>query len=468
MVLIAIAWLACITAAIETRTLKDPDIWWHLATGDWIFRNGHLPRMEPFSWTTAGQSYIAYTWLFDLAAAWVSHSLGLFGIFLAVLTLLLCIAVLLSMLIYARSGGLIQSLTLAVTALIAMAPLATPRPWLLSILFFLILLWLLLRAGENGRIAWLVPLPVLFVLWANIHIQFVYGLLLLGLFALESTASTFFSGRCGLHSKIDPRIAWGALATGVAATLVNPNGWRLWQVVYFYITQKAAVNYVQEMQAFSFRHLTDWLALVLALAAMFAIGRRLAECQPLIVSIFVCSCWFAFRSVRDVWMLVIPASLLIADAWKSKKLFLSRSMRCLAVALTIILVFLVIRVRRISERSLQNEVNEAFPNAAAQFIESRKLAGPLYNSYDWGGYLIWRLHDLPVSIDGRANIYGDTLLERTIQTWRGNRSWQSDPALSKSNLILAEADSPLCSLLKLDLRFQLIYHDKIAAVFIRH
>jgi len=81
----AATWLACITTAIKVRTIADPDIWWHLATGEWILRNGQLPRSEPFSWTAAGQGYVAYTWAFDIVSIWIFNHMGLFGILLAIM-----------------------------------------------------------------------------------------------------------------------------------------------------------------------------------------------------------------------------------------------------------------------------------------------------------------------------------------------------------------------------------------------
>jgi len=138
-VILAVTWLAGISSVLKPKTVADPDIWWHLATGEWILRNGHVPYMEPFSWTTAGRGYVAYTWAFDIATAWIYHHAGLFGILLATSLILLGIAVLLFALVYERSGGLVQSSLLIVAAMIAMAPLYVPRPWLLSMLCFLIL-----------------------------------------------------------------------------------------------------------------------------------------------------------------------------------------------------------------------------------------------------------------------------------------------------------------------------------------
>jgi hypothetical protein len=115
---------------------------------------------------------------------------------------------------------------------------------------------------------------------------------------------------------------------------------------------------------------------------------------------------------------------------------------------------------------LQAVLAERYPVAAAAVIEERGYTGPLYNHFNWGGYLIWRLPHLPVAMDGRTNVHGDARMEQSLHTWTGKRGWTNDPELTAGRLILAGADWPLASLLRLDSRFTLVYEDAIAVVFI--
>jgi len=93
-------------------------------------------------------------------------------------------------------------------------------------------------------------------------------------------------------------------------------------------------------------------------------------------------------------------------------------------------------------------------------------SGPLYNHYNWGGYLIRHLPHLLVSMDGRNQIYGDERVERSIKTWNGARDWADDPELSQARLVIADVNMPLASLLRCDKRFNLVYEDDVAALFI--
>jgi len=80
--------------------------------------------------------------------------------------------------------------------------------------------------------------------------------------------------------------------------------------------------------------------------------------------------------------------------------------------------------------------------------------------------LIWQLPQLPVSVDGRTNVNGDERILRNLNTWSGHKSWADDPELAKSKLVIAALDMPLSSLLKLDKRFELVYEDAVATVFV--
>jgi hypothetical protein len=102
-----------------------------------------------------------------------------------------------------------------------------------------------------------------------------------------------------------------------------------------------------------------------------------------------------------------------------------------------------------------------------EFVSQKKYDGPLFNSFDWGGYLIWSLPQIPVSIDGRGNIHRHRV-ESVLQTWMGYPGWETDRDLMESRIVIAELKRPLTALLRKDARFRLVYEDSTAAVFIRN
>jgi hypothetical protein len=73
---------------------------------------------------------------------------------------------------------------------------------------------------------------------------------------------------------------------------------------------------------------------------------------------------------------------------------------------------------------------------------------------------------MPVSMDGRQNVYGDEQISLSDDTWNGRPDWASDPDLKKAGLVIGPVNASLTQLLRMDPRFELGYEDKLAAVFI--
>jgi hypothetical protein len=109
---------------------------------------------------------------------------------------------------------------------------------------------------------------------------------------------------------------------------------------------------------------------------------------------------------------------------------------------------------------------DALPAKAVQFIQDHHPAGPLFNSYNWGGYLIYKLWpDYPVYIDGRTDLYDDAFIRRYLNVVAGGEGWQQALDEDGINLVLIESDSSLAKFLKQEPAWTILYQDDIAAVF---
>jgi hypothetical protein len=109
-----------------------------------------------------------------------------------------------------------------------------------------------------------------------------------------------------------------------------------------------------------------------------------------------------------------------------------------------------------------------FPARAASFLDAKKLPSPLFNSYDFGGYLIWRLYPrYHVYIDGRADLYGDAFLEKFIQVYEV--SVDPRPALDRDGIrtVFVESRSNLANFLRTQKDWNRVYEDPVAVIFSR-
>jgi hypothetical protein len=451
----------------------DPDVWWHLRVGQWVVDHGTVPHTDPFS--QVGRPWVAYSWLYEVLLYKLYVAFGLAGIVVYRVALALALVASLHRLVARREPRFLVATGLTAAGVLACAPLFGERPWLVTVLGTTLTLHAVLdvRAGNRSWLVWL--LPPLFVVWANCHIQFVYGLLVLGLACVAPLIDSALGlGRPDETAATARTRPWGLLvALSVIcflATLATPYHLRLYGVLLEYATQPGAFRWVNELKALEFREAPDFVMAGLVGAALFFLGRRrgLSSFDVLLVA---GTSFLALRARRDLWFAALAALAVLsagpgADPAEARFAPGRRVWAFVPLGLAV-LVALLAWDRQLTPANLGAKVASVFPAEAVEHVKRRGYAGPLYNDFNWGGYLIWALPDLPVAIDGRTNLHGDARMARFGQTWSGLPGWQDDPDLSAAGVVIAPADSPLVSLLALDKRFRLAHRDPVACVFVR-
>ncbi len=463
--LYAVPALVCAHAACVT----DPDVWWHLRSAEWMTVHHAIPHADPFTSYAQGKPWAAYSWLFELLVSQLFQRFGLMGIVLYSTMMVAATTFALHRFIRRLCPDFSIAVLLTLIAALSLGRLYTPRPWHFSILFFVLELHLLSRARRERQLAALAWLPVLFAFWANLHIQFVDGLVVLALASFEAVVRR---GKQRPVPHIPAVLLLGTLTVSVLATCLNPYGWHLYQAAYELAAQPGVMDHVTELQAIPFRGLPDFGVLVLALGAAASFGweRRVGVFEG---SIFGLACWLAFRSQRDVWVLVAVSSMVIASrlsqtprasapAQPSRASLSLAALTCVGTAL---LLWAGFRVLHVNNSRLADNLAKAMPVRAVEAVRAKGYAGPLYNDYAWGGYLMWSLR-MPVSLDGRAALAGDERLDRSLATWSAEPSWRTDKELMAAGLVIGPVKAPLVQVLRLDPRFRLAYEDGVAAVFL--
>jgi MYXO-CTERM domain-containing protein len=262
-------------------------------------------------------------------------------------------------------------------------------------------------------------------------------------------------------------------AACAAATLVNPYFTSLYGVVYEYVTQTAPFQaVVDELTAPSFRSVQDWAGLALFGAAAFALGRR-RKPSAFDVLLLAATAVLAFRAKRDFWFLAVTALAILAKDFPAP-VPRPRRLRVELVgglAFSAVAVVLFGWALLAQDDFLQKDMEKSFPVKAVAFVKEHGYPGPLFNHFGWGGYLIWNLPGLPVSIDGRTNLYGPQRIGQVFNTTRGLPGWDADPNLRAANVVILDRNLPLAELLRLDKRrFEKVYEDApedgIAIVFL--
>jgi hypothetical protein len=114
-------------------------------------------------------------------------------------------------------------------------------------------------------------------------------------------------------------------------------------------------------------------------------------------------------------------------------------------------------------------IRKSMPVGAVEFISQTQPDGPMFNSYNWGGYLMWKLYpDYRVYVDGRTDLYDDEFFNEFILVYSANTGWQKALDARGINLIIVERDSKLAIAVSQDPHWRLAYSDPVAVVYLRN
>jgi hypothetical protein len=451
-------------------TVDDPDIWWHLRTGEWIIQNHAIPRVDVFSYTGMGRPWVAYSWLFEVVLYLFTMRWDLIGIVIYKTVMCLAVTAALFHLLRGITGSFWSAFGLTLAGVATMARILSPRPGMLTILFFVVILDILIRAQRTGKTAALWILPLLFAVWANWHVQFVYGLFVLALFCAEAWANRMFKLRAD-ESAIAPARLSIILLVSAAATFLNPFGIGVYRVLWDFSRQPELAKLVQETRAMDFKHWINQLVVVLASCALVALFRA-RPFRPLFAILLLWAAVSAFRVERDVWVLVTISCIVIAAAiakpQEQEVAPLPREYQYATGLAIAVLMFIGVQVIAPNSKQLLARLARVLPMGSVAYIHEHHPAGPIFNDFNWGGFLIYAVPDMPVSIDGRTNIHGAREIQRSWDTWELKPGWDTDPNLVNANIILGAPYRELTQRLMHDPQYRVVFNDGVSVLIIRN
>jgi hypothetical protein len=451
------------------------DLGWHLKTGDWILQHRGFPHTGIFSGTAATRPWIAYSWGYEVLLSRSFAWLGLVGMALFGTALTLLVAFTIFWMTERLSGRFWLALALAAAGCESILLLRiVPRPAFFSIALFCLVLTRLFQAQRERSVQRLYCLPLVFLLWANLHIQFVYGVAAVALL-LAANVTRQLMARMNLAP--DYLAPTGLASTPLAvifvfcvlATIVGPYSYHLYGVIFRYSQARVPYEMVQELQPFRLRLPGNYVQLLLAIAAFAAIGFR-KQLDLFKLLLLALATVFAYRTMRDAWFQVTVAVACLADVARAHREAEQRRspLQFAGVfAAVALLLFLAAPRAGFNEPALERALAGMFPVDAVHYLQQNPSPGPLWNIFDWGGFLAWYLPQYPVSIDPRTDLYGDQVLGRFHRTENGAADYRDDPYLNDAGVALLRARSPLAERLRDDPRFRQAYADRIATLFVR-
>jgi len=403
--------IACLLAALATLTVRarfdDPDMWWHLKVGQFIWLTHKVPTVDYFSWTTHQHSWIPHEWLSQLTIFLAYHAAGYSGLMLWLCLFSCAVLIVGYALCVAWSGNAKVSLVGALAIWLFATTGLSVRPQMIGYLLLLVEL-LLLQFGRKRSPRWFLALPFLFAIWINCHGSWLLGILVLCITLFASFVSYDSILLTSTRWPVQQRMMLGvSLAFSIAALFVNPTG--LQQILYPIDTmlhQPLNLASVTEWQPVT---LTDGrgaalVAMLLCICLLVAVRKiplRLDELLLLALGV-----WLGASHERMLFVFGILAApiftRLLAGEWEDydpeHDLNFANAVISIGALLTMWLAFP-------SPTNLAVQVAANSPVKAVDFLKSHAISGHMLNDYTYGGYLIWAAPEHPVFIDGRADLY---------------------------------------------------------------
>ena len=480
---------------LSVRLLGDGGIGWHIRTGQQILATHAVPRVDSFSSTMAGRPWFAWEWLYDMAVGQLEATLGLNGVVWLTAVVIAAVFAWMFRLLIARGTNLLVALLLVLLTVSASMIHFLARPHVLSWLFTLAWFWILdssQRDAVDGRVdhgaRWLWALPLMMLVWVNVHGGFLVGFVLLGIFLLGAIW-TWFRAREKRIEELLQRIAAGkrartlvavGLLSGVAS-LANPYGWKLYSHIYHYLSNRFLMDHIEEFQSPNFHGIPQrcFLVLLLITIAVLALrGRELRMSQGLTVLFAVYAGLFASRNIPvSSFLLAMVVGPLVPTSSLCRG-FIQR-MAGVEVRqrghLWPILGFVVTLAIAANGGRLGSSVlmdahfdSKRMPVQAVNYLEQHEVSGPVLSPDYWGGYLIYRLYPKSrVVVDDRHDLYGEEFFKSYLKMMHVERGWDEFLRTHPASCVLLPRDGALANTLLVSNGWKQIYADEVAIAFVR-
>jgi hypothetical protein len=481
------------TLYLGGQLLNDGDTGWHIAAGNDILGSLSIPRADVYSHTVQGVPWISHEWLSEAVFALMHKLMGLNGVVLLTASVIsLTMFFLYKFMVFRKVNPLLAAL-LTILAASASSSHWLARPHVFSLaltLAFVVILELFQREDINR----LFLLPLLMAPWVNLHGGYVLGLILITIYAAGNLLSLTASGDRAETGRRLKALGLTLLAATLAAC-INPHGPAM--LYYPFAQTGAAYNErIIEWASPDFRVERPFELMLFASIALFALSRKKPDFIEGASALLLTH--MSLRSVRFVPLFAIIVAPMAAvragevltrlaenhgtNIMKIPAVFLERMAgraesiearfgSVVWVCLPVIFLFVIglnggtIGGRRVFDYKFNDRT---FPVDALEFASKDGITGNMYNSYAWGGYIIYKGYPrYKVFVDGRADMYGTEFMKQYYKVAWAEPGFESVLDKYRVDWVIDGAGSPLVRALTARGGWKAVYTDKTAEILLR-
>jgi hypothetical protein len=474
--------------------LGDGDTGWHIRTGEWIMSHHRVPDTDLYSFTRPGQPWFAWEWLWDVIFAWLHQHWGLAAVVIGGALIIGLTSALLFRLAYHKSGNPLAAMAVTFLAIAGSSIHFLARPHLFTLLFIVVFYSMLERVRESGATRLLWWLPVLTVLWTNLHGGWFVGIVLIGVYGAGDLAEGLFAARPGAFRMGFRRmLPYLACAMGcLAASLAGPYTYHLHVHIWQYLTDSFQREHIQEMLPINFLNPAARYFEVMWLAGSAACiwhlrRKRYTEC--LLVLLFAHLALVACRNIPIFGIAAAPVVALAVTEWLQKLEegpvakwleSMARALRAaaeslssmegigrthLVSALALVLLTAILYAPAPPPNFRARFDGETFPVKAFASLNAVAADGRMFTLDQWGDYLIYQNPNRRVFIDGRSDFYGSPFVQKYLDIINVSYKWQRYLDEYSVDTVMLPIDVPLTGALKESSRWRVVYDDGKAIIF---
>jgi len=470
---VAVAVIFIMLFAIATRIPADTDTWWHLRSAEHTLSEGMI-YTDPFSHTYLGETWINHSWGAQIIMLGAYNLLGDAG--LALLQSILAVGGM-ALLFRASEGNVYLRGFVIILGATTASVFWSARPQMFSFLISCYFIYELYRYKANPTRAIFRLIPAMFI-WANLHAGWSIGFIVMGAVLVGESLNRF-----NKNSNLEWRdiIQLGAVMIGcLLVTLISPYGLDNLLVPINTVSIGSLRELIQEWNSPNFQGRETW-AFIVSIAVLFATlsGSR----RP-----FDFSHWFLISGTmfmallygRNIALFAVVSTPLIAyyansilehNNWVLRPRTRVSRMSGRINALLIVIVLFGVSIYLVGSVLLPEPIREAqtefLPVEAVEFLNEQNLEGNLFNSYNWGGYLMYFAQQHPVFIDGRTDLYGNFLFtQRNIAF--ALTDWQAELDAFDIEIVFVETRSSLDIAMQQSTQWESIYRDELAVIYTRN
>jgi hypothetical protein len=473
--------LVVLSSNLGQNLLNDGDTGYHIRAGEYILETRSIPKVDSFSFLDPPPAWTAHEWLSEVVMAKAHDAQGLTGVVIFFSFIIAMTYYLFFQFLRKDCDNILLLAGMVILVIVSSMIHFLARPHVLSLLF-LVIWYHILDIYQYKNKNYLYILPLLTLVWVNLHGGFIIGFVLLG---------TYFTGNL-LYSflkKISDKQVHAAKSKSflivtficLFASFINPFGYRILFFPFDFITNKYLIGHVGEFLPTSFQDflLYKYLFLIM-IAVLMASKSRLNLIELLLVLGFTYMSLYSARYIPLFAIIVVPIIIKRLDPMLRESnnrviLFLNRKSRSFAEteettrgylwpALSLFLVILL---------AVSGNIKHAFnpekkPVVAVEFLQQEHIPGNMFNNDEFGDYIIYAAYpEYRVFIDGRSDMYGVDHVKKYYKVIRLEQGWENVLETHDIQWIFYNADSLLSRYLMERQDWHLVYADKVAHIYVR-